>query len=597
MRELRVEDALLYLDQVKVEFGDRPHIYNEFLDIMKTFKTHQIDTPGVIRRVSNLFHGNKKLVLGFNTFLPEGYKIELPEDGNGPPVAVFRAPGETVTHVLSGPGDPPATQKSAPFPASVAGLPHGAASGQRVGVLGATQARGMRASSMGQQTANGGAVPQGAATGLGRAPGTALSGHLQQPPAYSSHAIPAAGLPARAAVAGRLAGMPERSSSPGPAAPPSMAAVAQPVATQKPAALPHQQEQGQQQPGMEFDHAINYVTTIKKRFANEPETYKKFLEILHTYQKEQRGIKEVLEEVSALFSEHPDLLKEFTFFLPDAVQAEAKVQLDAAAQEAEARKQARQQAAAAASQDDSLPETPSSSRPVANPVPFGATMGRSREREHEIFRSVVYGAISFRPVRPPRKNQPTLAQVAATQGRPPVLPRVKVPTNTAETEFFEQAKAHLNRKELAADRPSATRVRHTPHQEFLKCLHMFGSGILNKDELLLLLRGLFMQGHAPKSGINVGGGACNPKIANDAQKLMQDLEAVSDNVSLRHELRKFFPDRFLSFHRLWFAVVPMQRRWTISNASTKVVRSAPGNSTLETQNVSLHRTIFYPTIF
>ena len=102
MRELRVEDALLYLDQVKVEFGDRPHIYNEFLDIMKTFKTQQIDTPGVIRRVSNLFQGNRKLVLGFNTFLPEGYKIELPLDGDGTPVAVFRAPGETVTHILSG---------------------------------------------------------------------------------------------------------------------------------------------------------------------------------------------------------------------------------------------------------------------------------------------------------------------------------------------------------------------------------------------------------------------------------------------------------------------------------------------------------------
>ena len=37
-RELKVEDALLYLDQVKVEFTDKPHIYNEFLDIMKNFK-------------------------------------------------------------------------------------------------------------------------------------------------------------------------------------------------------------------------------------------------------------------------------------------------------------------------------------------------------------------------------------------------------------------------------------------------------------------------------------------------------------------------------------------------------------------------------
>ena len=47
MRELRVEDALLYLDQVKVEFGDRPHIYNEFLDIMKTLKEDGADGFGL----------------------------------------------------------------------------------------------------------------------------------------------------------------------------------------------------------------------------------------------------------------------------------------------------------------------------------------------------------------------------------------------------------------------------------------------------------------------------------------------------------------------------------------------------------------------
>jgi histone deacetylase complex regulatory component SIN3 len=103
MGGLRIEDALLYLDQVKAEFGDRPHLYREFLDIMKTFRSPQSDTPGIIRRVSNLFQGNPKLLLGFNTFLPEGYKFELPLDGDGPPVAVFLAPapGSTVTHVLS----------------------------------------------------------------------------------------------------------------------------------------------------------------------------------------------------------------------------------------------------------------------------------------------------------------------------------------------------------------------------------------------------------------------------------------------------------------------------------------------------------------
>ena len=39
-----------------------------------------------------------------------------------------------------------------------------------------------------------------------------------------------------------------------------------------------------QQP-VEFNHAINYVNKIKNRFQNQPEIYKAFLEILHTYQK------------------------------------------------------------------------------------------------------------------------------------------------------------------------------------------------------------------------------------------------------------------------------------------------------------------------
>ena len=56
-------------------------------------------------------------------------------------------------------------------------------------------------------------------------------------------------------------------------------------------AVPIKQHQLQQQ------HAITYVTTIRNRFSNEPETYRAFLKILHTYQKEQKGIKDVLEQV------------------------------------------------------------------------------------------------------------------------------------------------------------------------------------------------------------------------------------------------------------------------------------------------------------
>jgi histone deacetylase complex regulatory component SIN3 len=52
-----------FVAQVKIEFSDKPEIYNEFLDIMKNFKAQEIDTPGVIQRVSTLFRGYNKLIL------------------------------------------------------------------------------------------------------------------------------------------------------------------------------------------------------------------------------------------------------------------------------------------------------------------------------------------------------------------------------------------------------------------------------------------------------------------------------------------------------------------------------------------------------
>ncbi|KAK0449657.1 uncharacterized protein EV420DRAFT_1565243 [Desarmillaria tabescens] len=49
---------------------------------MKEFKSQLIDTPGVIQRVSLLFFGHSQLIIGFNTFLPAGYRIECTLDGS-----------------------------------------------------------------------------------------------------------------------------------------------------------------------------------------------------------------------------------------------------------------------------------------------------------------------------------------------------------------------------------------------------------------------------------------------------------------------------------------------------------------------------------
>jgi len=76
-KKLKESDALEYINQVRRDVGDNPHIYNRFLDIMKDFKSRTIDTQTVIEEVSGLFAGHESLILGFNTFLPRGYEIEV----------------------------------------------------------------------------------------------------------------------------------------------------------------------------------------------------------------------------------------------------------------------------------------------------------------------------------------------------------------------------------------------------------------------------------------------------------------------------------------------------------------------------------------
>ncbi|AES74611.2 putative transcription regulator Others family [Medicago truncatula] len=68
---------------------------------------------------------------------------------------------------------------------------------------------------------------------------------------------------------------------------------------------------------VEFEEAISFVNKIKKRFQNDEHVYKSFLDILNMYRKEHKTITEVYSEVATLFKSHGDLLDEFTRFLPD----------------------------------------------------------------------------------------------------------------------------------------------------------------------------------------------------------------------------------------------------------------------------------------
>ncbi|XP_013418836.1 paired amphipathic helix protein Sin3a isoform X2 [Lingula anatina] len=235
-QRLKVEDALSYLDQVKLQFGNQPQVYNDFLDIMKEFKSQTIDTPGVINRVSNLFRGHPDLIVGFNTFLPPGYKIEVQANET---ISV-QQPGQITTTLCT---------------------------------------------SLTQRVQSEAPVNVPSSQSL-----TSSASH------HSYH----------------QASRPSQEVNPSP----QHIAPSTPQATQP----------------VEFNHAINYVNKIKNRFQNQPEIYKAFLEILHTYQKEQRNLKEglcppgykpltegeVYAQVAKLFQNQEDLLSEFGQFLPDA---------------------------------------------------------------------------------------------------------------------------------------------------------------------------------------------------------------------------------------------------------------------------------------
>ena len=67
MKVLQLVDDFIEIVQVD--------IFN--LTLIPPFLPLSIDTPGVISRVSNLFKGHPDLIVGFNTFLPPGFKIEV----------------------------------------------------------------------------------------------------------------------------------------------------------------------------------------------------------------------------------------------------------------------------------------------------------------------------------------------------------------------------------------------------------------------------------------------------------------------------------------------------------------------------------------
>nr|POE92258.1 paired amphipathic helix protein sin3-like 1 [Quercus suber] len=78
-------------------------------------------------------------------------------------------------------------------------------------------------------------------------------------------------------------------------------------------------EAAPQREKVEFGRAIDFI-----RFQNDLRVYEAFLDIMNTYRKEHNDINKVYNEISTLFDGHPDLVDEFTTFLPEEASVSSK---------------------------------------------------------------------------------------------------------------------------------------------------------------------------------------------------------------------------------------------------------------------------------
>ena len=199
-------------------------------------------------------------------------------------------------------------------------------------------------------------------------------------------------------------------------------------------------------PNTQFNRAVSFVEKIKTRFSNQPETYRSFLSLLHSFHRDQRGIKEVYLQVQQLFRNEPDLLEEFALFLPDNSSNNAP------------------------SSTATSRSIPNSMLPPVGRFPSNAAVGPSAS-SRQGFPQQATGVS--------QKRSSGGVQLPQQQAEKPKRARAhemyNVSKTTDETEFFEKVKKYLGSRQVYAD--------------FLKCLSLFSQDILKLPDLISMVHG------------------------------------------------------------------------------------------------------------
>lgn len=538
-RQLKVEDALAYLEQVKAQFHCVPRVYNDFLDIMKEFKAQTIDTSEVIRRVSSLFEGHRDLILGFNTFLPPGYKIELREDPTTGCVTGFSGPGGNFCALNqdAATDNPPGIQHST-------GAPDASNSNARGNSINGQSGASNQVLRRGPSVPHRVRRPQTITPNANRADAadqvqmSSVRVFDEKKPEVERVAPEAVNTtePRQETIPKTDVVLPNPISAQKPMQRPDNPAVALAGGLVPPALAP---AAGAAKP-VEFDQAVTYVNKIKGRFSNNDMVYKTFLSILQTYQKEQKSIKEVYDQVSELFRDHHDLLSEFTHFLPETAPHAAAAQNSIAngsppLTDSNVRTSGQDKAAVPAGRklnkvDSVAPNTGSGEEIGPTGALTGAPSGSGWKGKDKFMKATVSKSNSSRTVALPGGPSGGISKPSAMAPKPRnVLPEKKgrrlagpprkldgehhhgvhmsdsnvepgqtslalavIPdqiqggfvSNTGKAshalEFFEELRSALGKE------------GEVNYSEFIKCLSLFSQEIIGSDELIKLAEGLMV---------------------------------------------------------------------------------------------------------
>lgn len=445
-----LNDALSYLDQVKVQFADQPDVYNRFLDIMKDFKSQAIDTPGVINRVSELFAGHPNLIQGFNTFLPPGYRIEC-GTGNDPNTIRVTTPMGTTVQSITGGG-------RQPLPESGMGQNSNSAyySGQR-------QGNWQQQPHHSIESPDGVFSPPSQSAVPAYGPNQSHSSYeAQQAAAAAAHQQQQRGVSQLTSAVATLGHPPRNTQTPTPG-----------QSSMNGGAQPGLEKRGP----VEFNHAISYVNKIKNRFQDRPEIYKQFLEILQTYQRESKPIQDVYAQVTLLFSTAPDLLEDFKQFLPESA-AQAK-----AAAAAKAAEEVAAMAGSAQTPQGSYGARGESKMPPVGNFAVPASTGKESKKRPRATASGTSGnqanagGMAQGGKRPKLHHKgPTASDAPAVSPTlTPVVPEPLAPSYTQgagseELAFFDRVKKHIASKTIM--------------NEFLKLCNLFSQDLIDRNVLV-----------------------------------------------------------------------------------------------------------------